>query len=126
MVVNNCGGLPLYDLATVHVLVKQGQVDRANDRVNRNLLSLGWGTATLRAFLLGLKTEHYHGSYKDQEAYAGTVVVDVDAYKMCFDEDGCCEGEPAEHSTYFVKIAIVLRATGDRVAVVSIHLDGQP
>lgn len=121
--VNNPKSKPLYDLAEIQDLVGQREFLTANERARTKLLELGWSTAQTQAFLLSLRPTHFRKSHEKMKAYDGRKELDVDSYKMHFDEEQLLEGD-GTHCCFWVKLAVEERKSGKRVAVVSIHLDG--
>jgi stress response protein SCP2 len=119
--------MPLYDLEQIKRVVAEGKVHLANERVERSLLALGWKVAKLHALLQCIDVEkHFHRSHTGMRAYDGRMELDVDAYKICFDEDQECEGARSRDCIFYMKLALREQRNGDVVAVVSFHLDGQP
>jgi hypothetical protein len=119
--------MPLYDLDQIKRVAAEGKVHLANERVERNLLELGWSVSKLRALLQCIDAEkHFHRSHTGMRAYDGRMELDVDAYEVCFDEDRECEGKRSRDCFFYMKLALRELRNGDVVAVVSFHLGGQP
>lgn len=124
--VNNSRAKPLYELEQLRTLVQVGKVHLANRRVQKNLLSLGWKSTKLHALLCCLGKQHFQRSHEGMSAYDGAIELDVDVYKMCFDEANDREGSPSRDFIFYMKLALRTLPSGDVVAVVSFHPDGQP
>ncbi len=121
--VNIAAKRPIWKLVDIQTLVESDEFDVVNRRGRDRMLSLDWKMDTLKAFILCLNDRHYHKSFVAQAAYDGRKFLDVDAYKMHFDEDGVCEGS-SNHCCFYTKLAIDQVTPQHRVAVVTIHLDG--
>lgn len=121
--VNIAQGRPIWDLAAIQSAVVAGQFALVNRLARRNVQNLDWKIETLSGFLLALKSQHYQKSYQSQGAYDGRKLLDVDAYKMNFNEKDCCEGSSA-HICVWSKLCLETLPSGDHVAVVTLHLDG--
>jgi|CXWL01.1.fsa_nt_gi hypothetical protein len=121
--VNIAQGQPIWNLAAIQVAVVAGNFSLVNRLSRRNFHNLGWKTETLAAFLLALKSSHYRKSFLQQGAYDGHKLLDVDAYKMNFNEETCCEGSSG-HVCIWVKLCLEALPSGDHVAAVTFHLDG--
>ena len=116
---------PIWDLRVIQARVKADAFTLANSRARTKVQSLGWKTSTIKSFLLSLRPSHFSKSYLRQSAYDGRKSLDVDGYKMHFDEDGRCEGN-SRHICCWAKLALETTPQGENVAIVSIHLDGSP
>lgn len=123
--VNNPSAAPIYDLLAIQLLVAERKFQLVNERATTKVQELGWDIQMIQSFLRSLKPPHFHKSYPKQQAYGGRKIIDVDAYKMHFDEDNRCEGNRA-HCCFWTKVAIETLSKGDHVAIVSLHLDGSP
>lgn len=121
--VNNPKRQPLYDLTEIQTLVGQRQFELVNQRATTKTQELGWSTAVIQAYLLSLRKNHFRKSFEKMSAYDGRKELDVDGYKMHFDEEQLVEGNE-NHLCFWVKLAVEQRRSGNHVAVVSIHLDG--
>jgi hypothetical protein len=117
--------MPLYNLATIQQLVAGGAFSLANRRAETKVLALCWDTATIQAFIKALRAVHFHKSFLKQSAYDGRKELDVDGYKMHFDEQAFCEGN-SSHCCFWTKLALETLPSGGKVAVVTLHLDGSP
>ena len=124
--VNNHNNVPIYDLSLIQALVGQDEFVLANKRAVRNTQSLGWENAMIKDFIAALRAEHFRKRFLQMSAFDGRKTFDADGYKMCFDEDSRCQGNERHHSTFWIKLAIETTNDGDSVAIISIHLDGQP
>lgn len=119
------GKQPIWILATIQAQVRVDAFSLVNQRARTKVQSLGWKIDMVKSFLLSLRSQHFQKSYLGQSAYDGRRTLDVDGYKMHFDEDRSCEGN-SKHACYWAKLALEKSAGGGHVAIVSIHLDGSP
>jgi hypothetical protein len=117
---------PLYDLEQIKTLVLSDKFELANHRARSKVRSLGWKIDKVKSFIGCLQPKNFHRNYNDMSVYDGQGIVDVDAYKLCFDEDACCVGQDGVDGWFFTKLAVITYTEDDRVAVVSFHLDGAP
>lgn len=125
IMVNIASKRPKWDLATIQAQVRVDAFSLVNKRARTKVQSLGWKTDMIKSFLLSLRSQHFQKAYPGQSAYDGHKTLDVDGYKMHFDEDNSCEGN-SKHYCYWAKLALEKSPAGGHVAIVSIHLDGSP
>lgn len=123
--VNNSKNTPIYDLAIIQLHVNAMEFNLANARARTKVKELGWDSSMIKSFIIALNESHFQRVFTDQSAYDGRKLLDVDAYKMHFNESNKCVGSSRD-CCFWVKLALEKNTSGNVVAVVSIHLDGSP
>lgn len=115
--------MPRYDLEEVRRCVEADAFAVVNTRARQNLQELGWEIEKLKRFLLCLDGRHFRKTRNDLRAYNGRKTLSADCYKRRFDEAKLCEGGTL---FFYVELALDTVPSGETLAVISIHLDGQP
>lgn len=118
--------MAIYSLSEIQQTVARNGVLLANTRARNNARQLGWTQAMLGAFVDALREDHYRGAMEAASVFDGRAELDVDQYKMRFDEENLCETRDATCCVFWMKLGLSQMPDGMIVALASFHLDGQP
>lgn len=110
-----------HDLLVMQDLVAKGEFALANKSTESDVLELGWDTAMIQAFVSCLRGVHFHKSLDGQFAFGRRLTVDLDVYRMYFDEENRQEGN-GDCCRFYTKLALYSHKDGRSVAIVSLHL----
>lgn len=119
---------PRYVLADIQSMVTDGNWEFANDLAEKNYEDYGWTEDKLIRFVSCLRAPvvagrgDYRKTLPAQGIYKGSNVVDVDVYKLHFDEETLARGNSSD-CCYYIKLAILSDKDGSYVGVSSFHLD---
>jgi Motility quorum-sensing regulator, toxin of MqsA len=110
-----------YSLSDIQALVRAGDWEPANERVNRTLEKLAWQNETLAELIACLTHRDFQKCVPNCKSWVG--LRNCDQYAICWDEEQLCRA--SDGLEFFLKLAIAKRST-DYVAVVGFHLSGEP
>lgn len=119
--------MPIYSITDVKALARQAGVHLANRRARTNAYDLGWEQKHFKAFVEALsEARHFQKSLPAVSIFDGRAKLDVDVYRMRFDEEQLRESSSPDHCVFYMKIGVRKLSDDSLLAVATFHLDGQP